>query len=120
MSDKGQSNIMVVYNALLRAVGTINKLPTERKEWSDQQDMIRITTAIVAGDFPVAGQNITGRDALIVCKALAYAIVTEHEDKEDMKRLLDELAKGFLGTEFYMAGARSHVHGTFHDSTTLH
>ncbi len=63
-------------------------------------------------------QNITGRDGYIVCKALAYAIVTierlpdmwqELSDRDDMKKLLDHFSTSERMTHYYMTGARSHV-----------
>jgi hypothetical protein len=59
--------------------------------------------------------DITGRDRLILCKALAYAIETienlpdqwqEVSDKEDMIALLDALTKN---AGHYRIGARSHI-----------
>jgi hypothetical protein len=62
------------------------------------------------------------RDQLILCNALAYAILTierlprrqqEYSNKEDMKLVLEHLASNFLGVEHWMEVARNHMDGTF-------
>lgn len=69
--------------------------------------------------------SITGRgpmrDRLILCNALAYAILTierlpdrqqEFSNKEDMKLMLNHFASEFLGVEHWMEVARNHMDGT--------
>jgi hypothetical protein len=65
--------------------------------------------------------NITGRDSVIMRKALAYAIVAinqlpseqrEWSDMRDMRRLLDHLVGASAeGVEFYLDNAISHLNG---------
>lgn len=68
--------------------------------------------------------SITGRgpmrDRLILCNALAYAILTierlpqqqqEWSNKEDMKLMLNYFASEFLGVVHFMDGARNHMDG---------
>jgi len=118
MSDRWNPETNLVFKALIRAVGTINGLPEQQQERSDRENMLSIVSAMVEGEFPVEGKSVTGRDGFIVCKALGYAIVTEHEDKEDLKQLLENLTKGPLGANYYIDNARSHVYGmAFHDET---
>lgn len=59
--------------------------------------------------------SITGRDGLVVCKALAYAIEAighlpkqwqEWSDREDMLKLLDVISNS--DAERFRVGARSH------------
>lgn len=74
----------------------------------------------------MSDKSITGRgpmrDRLILCNALAYAILTierlperqqEYSNKEDMKVMLDHFGSGFLGVEHWMEVARNHMDGTF-------
>lgn len=60
-------------------------------------------------------ESITGRDNYIMCKALAYAIVTidrlperwqEQSDQSDMKALLEALT---TAPDMYLIRARSHI-----------
>jgi hypothetical protein len=70
-------------------------------------------------------KSITGRgaarDRLIMCNALAYAILTieslpqeqqEYSNKEDMKVMLDHFSANFLGYAYFLEGARHHMDGT--------
>lgn len=63
-------------------------------------------------------ESVTGRDASVVCKALAYAIHTieslpfeyrENSDMADMKTLLEHYAASNYGVGYYMENARSHM-----------
>jgi hypothetical protein len=62
--------------------------------------------------------NVTGRDGLIVMKALAYAIVAierlpdkwqEWSDKEGMRKLLDAMTSDQDERDWYLLGARLHL-----------
>jgi len=64
---------------------------------------------------------LTERDRLVMCKALAYAIVTierlprqqqEVSDKEAMLALLDQRAPANLGTEWFLERAIKNIDGT--------
>jgi hypothetical protein len=120
MSKEVKSALNLAAEALCHAVDTIDGLPKQQQERSDQKDMIRILVAIKDGEFPVGGKSITGRDGLIVCKALAYTVITGHEDKEDMKQLLERIAKGGLGADYYIDNAMSHVYGLSFNNGTKH
>jgi len=69
-------------------------------------------------------QGITGRgqmrDTLIVCNALAYAILTierlpvdqqEYSNMQDMRAMLEHIASQFLGVDYFISGARRHMDG---------
>jgi hypothetical protein len=60
-------------------------------------------------------EGVTGRDGMILCKALAYAITAiehlpdrwqEWSDKEDMRMLLHAMTQQ---ADYYFVGARSHL-----------
>jgi len=59
-----------------------------------------------------------GRDRYVICNALAYAIIIierqpighrETSDMEDMKIILERLASGFMGADYFMEEARTHI-----------
>ena len=63
-------------------------------------------------------RSVTGRDTFVICKALAYAIITierrpfeyrETSDCNDMKKLLKHLSTENLTVDFYMEEARRHI-----------
>jgi hypothetical protein len=63
-------------------------------------------------------ETLTGRDRLIICKALGYAIEAigklppewqEASDREDMILLLIHLSKDQLPVSFYISTAKRHL-----------
>jgi hypothetical protein len=64
--------------------------------------------------------DVTGRDRLIIAKALAYAIQAiealpesrrENSDQVDMKRMLRAISEDDVELEMFMQGALSHLLG---------
>src|SRR5678815_4658943 len=100
-----ESPTSLLCSALIKSISVIDKLPPERQERSNRNDMFRLLQALLQNRYQ---GTVTGRDNYIASQALAYAIAVEHPDKEPMKALLEELTGSFVWYEHLIASADRH------------